>query len=438
MESACDPDGREDSWLRRCANAARLYGSALFAVCLSYYGGLYFLWTIRSPVYWAVLDFTGVPPWTYPFIDMIGPLAWIECHHAGFDVYQANPCDPLDRVFNYSPVFLDMPLSWLDASDSIAASLTMNLAFLITLPFLLRPATARQFAIALLASLSPAVAFALAQANIDVLNIIVVAIVTLYAAGGALGRRLFSYAAYFVVGLIKIYPLVLLGMIARERPRIALGFGGAAGAALIALTVHYWPDLVKALTMVTPMTTFGDMVGAVILPFGLASLLNLPPAVGTILFALLVAALIFVAIRLARLLALDISVSDWGDPKLLMLAAGSFLTVGCFLAGPSIGYRVAILVLVIPGLLALRSRLRDGNMRLLASCAIGMTLFCLWRQFIEHQLTETGVIDVDALSGLIFLLLREAIWWSLIAILSGVVALFIARAPLWGLWRRAA
>ena len=85
----------------------------LFAVLTFYYGGLYLLWAVDPSAYAAWMGGLGVPVWSSPFLDIIAVLSWGDCHHAGINVFQANPCDPLHRLFGYSPVLLDLPIHWL-------------------------------------------------------------------------------------------------------------------------------------------------------------------------------------------------------------------------------------------------------------------------------------------------------------------------------------
>src|SRR5262245_10099884 len=96
---------RDDTQSSHCVTAlkqgisrTRTFGTALFAILIIYYGGLYFLWAINSKSYALWMNFIGVHAWEFPFLDIINVLSWWDCHHSGFDVSQINPCDPLNRL----------------------------------------------------------------------------------------------------------------------------------------------------------------------------------------------------------------------------------------------------------------------------------------------------------------------------------------------------
>jgi hypothetical protein len=60
-------------------------------------------WGPRS-VYFQILQFIGVEPFRFPFLDIHAILAAAECHRQGVEVYQLNPCDAIGRPHAYSPL----------------------------------------------------------------------------------------------------------------------------------------------------------------------------------------------------------------------------------------------------------------------------------------------------------------------------------------------
>jgi hypothetical protein len=76
-----------------------LLGLALLAV----FAGLY---TVGSEAYYRALKSIGVDAFTYPFLDWAFIGASIKCWSDGINVYITNPCDVLNRPYNYSPLFL--------------------------------------------------------------------------------------------------------------------------------------------------------------------------------------------------------------------------------------------------------------------------------------------------------------------------------------------
>jgi hypothetical protein len=407
---------------------ARKFGAILFTILIVYYGGLYWLWSAGASFYDRWMKFIGVTAWKFPFLDIIAVLSWGDCHHAGFDVLYANPCDPLNRPFAYSPILLDLPIHWLGVRNTTAVGLAIDGAFLIMVPFLLRPDSRRALAVAILACLSPAVVFLLERANLDVVVFTLIAVAALYATRGP-APRFVSYVVYFAAGLMKYYPLVLLGLIVRERPRIALAIGAFAGFLLAVFAAHYWSTMRQELMPDTRY--FGNMMGGVLLPFGVAIYFGLSHRAGAILFVALLIVMLLAAIRLAGWLKSELSAADWDRPNFLLLVVGAVLTVGCFVTGASVGYRVAVLLFIVPGLLELRGRTRDRGVRLVAGCALGAALFCLWRQFIETRLIDAGLVRIDSISGLEFLVMREALWWGLVSVLTAFIVVYVLHSPMW-------
>jgi len=414
------------------------FGLALFAILVMYYGCLFFSWSHYPEIYFRSMLSLGVFAWKSPFLDAIAVLSWSDCHHAGINVLLSNPCDPLDRPLGYSPVLLDLPLYWLGVRNAIPVGIGLDFAFLITLPFTLRPAAPRAFLIATMACFSPSVVYALERGNLDVFCFILIAGSTLCATKGR-APRLVSYWFYLAVGLLKFYPLVLLGLIVRERPRFALTFGFGAITILIALGAHYWSVLMRTLppvahgtmAILTTSHYLAQMFGGLLLPFGVADFFRLPHTVGVIMFVALLIVTALGAVSLARRFKPELSVADWDRPNCLLLVVGAVLIVGCFVAGPSLDYRAIFLLLVIPGLLELQSRTRNRGVSLVGHYAVYAVLLCLWQQFIEISLIRFGIIDPNLMSGLIFLLVREMVWWGLVCILTALIGIYVLQTLLW-------
>ena len=144
----------------------QVYSSLLFIVLMLFYGGFLWLWATHYPLYIAIMSALGVDAWHFPFLDTMGPLSWIECHRRGIDVFVVNPCDPLNRLFNYSPLILDFPDFGLRVRDTFAIGLSIALLFLTALPFIFRPGTVHALVLACFACLSPSVLFAVERARL--------------------------------------------------------------------------------------------------------------------------------------------------------------------------------------------------------------------------------------------------------------------------------
>src|SRR5215467_3920976 len=66
------------------------------------------LYQLEPESYYRVLGFIGFVPFRYPFLDLQGILASVDCWQHGIDVYVNNPCDVLDREFTFTPLWLDV------------------------------------------------------------------------------------------------------------------------------------------------------------------------------------------------------------------------------------------------------------------------------------------------------------------------------------------
>ena len=85
-----------------CAYRFCAAGSALAVflglTCLYAYGS--------GELYEDILLSYGIVPFRFPFVDISGSLAAWECARQGIDVILSNPCDALNRGYNYSPIWL--------------------------------------------------------------------------------------------------------------------------------------------------------------------------------------------------------------------------------------------------------------------------------------------------------------------------------------------
>ncbi len=179
--------------------------------------------------------------------------------------------------------------------------------------------------------------------------------------------------------------------------------------------------------------SWGDMFGAVLLPFGIADFLGLPPIVGGVLFALALASFAFAVWRLVARFQSAVADADWHRSEFYLLAAGSVLCLGCFLAGASAGYRTVILLFVVPGLIALQKIPRQPAARI-AAWTLGAVLFCLWEEFFRRGLIRIADTFLPALGDapfVLFFLLRETVWWSTMAVLASFAVLFVAKSSAW-------
>jgi len=286
--------------------------------------------------------------------------------------------------------------------------------------------------------LSPVTAFAVERGNIDLLMFVIAT-----GAGilllGPLRRRVAAYSMIVIAGLLKLYPLVLMVLTLRERPRVFLWINSAAAAVVLATSIYFHSEIVKMLVNVTNYAGwggawwFGEFFGAHVLPDAITRHVDaaLHPELAVLgLVRLATFAILFLAMAawllcMVRWRDLLIGLSRLPDSEKTFLLIGAALIVGCFFAGSNSGYRGIHLLFTLPGLSALARMEGDARVRRVAiqGCVLVVALtwvgFLTWRgHFRQILVSWVGqVLAVDVVR--FFWLLSEIAWWQ-------VTALFIA------------
>lgn len=383
----------------------------------------------------AVLRFLGIHPGPFPFLDSHAVLSAAECQARGIDVYVVNPCDVLGRVHVYSPLWLTL----LPRGTTVAATpwvgAGLDLLFIAALGLLIRPRSAGELAVLAVAAFSPATVYALERANTDLVIFLLVLGAGLLQTR-SLRWRYGSYAVLVGAALLKYYPAILLALAARERRRHALLVAAGTAAALAVFAAGYHDELGRALANIPRLSHFSDSFSAQNLPFGIAEIIELPPAsaalFGFALFAMLTA---FAGARARRTVSLLGSIEiDWAAREQLFAAIGALLIVGCFFAGQNVYYRGIYFLFVLPALVQARFAAEAGPARRLLSYLIAAVLFLMWGEFFRTAIDAGLHAMLPGAAGNrlanLFWLLREFVWWWLIAGLSAVAASYIRRLPL--------
>jgi hypothetical protein len=308
---------------------------------------------VRIDLYQAILSLWSFGPFRYPFLDLIYVGAGVECFHKGIDVYLTNPCDPLDRVHDYSPLWLRMTFllstkTWLNVSGLALAAL----------PRLRRAADTL---IVILFVASPVALYALERGNVDV-AMFILAVLAVVCLDRAFAGRLVGYIAILIGGLLKFFPFVLFALLCRERPRVAVPLGLIAVLAMGGFAWIYRAELPRMAANIPMPDMFAGGFGARQLPVGLTILLRQSFAwpwwlSDRIVFSAINSALIatcgLAVWRLSRSPHIQGAVRALTSREALSLLAGALLVCGCFFAGRNITYRAINLLLTIPSLLVL-------------------------------------------------------------------------------------
>jgi hypothetical protein len=408
MSRDCVRPGRRGRLLWRAAIPAAALGAFVF---------LGLLWAAgQQGVVLSVIRFLRVEPGPIPFLDAHAILAAAECHSRGIDVYTSNPCDLLGRPHVYSPLWITVLPGWFDTALTPWIGITLALLFLSSLFVLLRPRNLPEAAIFALAVFSPMTVYALERANNDAVIFLLLLCAGLLH-GAARKWRLCSYPIILAAALLKYYPAVLFGLALRERRRDAVLVLGGAIVAVALFAVAYGADIVRALAIIPAASYFTDSFSAKNLPFGmLAGLPQVQPA-APVALGLLAIMVVFALARTGRTVRLlEPPGPAWDGSEMRFAALGGLLLTACFFAGQNVNYRGIYFLMVLPGLLSLRSSAADGPVRRWASLMVAAVLFVMWGEFLRRGLAG-AVADRAGFQSLnpVFWVLRELVWWWLVA-----------------------
>jgi hypothetical protein len=370
------------------------------------------LYHLKPQYYYSGLAFIGIATVRYPFIDFQNILAAVDCWQHGMDVYFNDPCDINNSPFNYSPLWLRF--SFLPGKEwTNPLGLCLAISFFLALAVLPTPRSAKELLTRLIATLSPVTAFAVERGNIDLLLFVMAT-----AAGvlllGPLRRRVAAYAMIVIAGLLKFYPLVLMVLTLRERPRVFLWVNGAATVVVLSMFLYFRAEVAKL--DIESAWAVGDFFGAHILPDRIAWMAG--PATHPRL-SILARLLTFAALclgtagwflHMVRWRDFRIALAQLPDREKIFLLIGAALIAGCFFTGSSAGYRAIYLLFTLPGLLAMARMEGDTGVRRVAvqGCVLVVALtwvgFVTWHGPFRHYVPW---------------LLSQIAWWQ-------VAALFVA------------
>ena len=412
------------------------------------------LYATGSALYGEILAYWTFVPWRSPFIDTAVIPGWIRCwREHGLLVYTDaswGACG-LGPII-YSPLWLRLGFVPTDPAWTIRLGLGLASLFLLSLGLL--PASRRRGdrIVTILATFSCLPVFAVERGNVDLI-IFLLAVGAGLCLGFTIGRRVLGYALMLLGGLLKFYPLVLLAMLLRERVAALLALGCAA-AAIVAASAWFLLDELQRLTPVPGGAPFHNLWGARNLTTGFPVLLRdlldaagvsqpttdalaQPRLVSAIVAAVLMAATLVTALRLARAGDMRATLRAIPNRTYQFLLIGGFLVTGCFFAGQSIGYRGVFLLLILPGMLALYRA--SGRRRLFAGTIAAM-LCVAWELTARHLAADVfggSYYPVEGSAAVCLVwLVQELAWWWLVTILLAIQFVFVADAPVWRVLRQ--
>jgi hypothetical protein len=389
--------------------------------------------------YFDALYFFGVPlqPLKFPFIDLQFVLANVECWQKGIDVYTSNPCDPLGRLFDYSPLFLRF--SFLPSSEQTPiVGVLLDVSFILGLASFPQPKRAREWLVAALATVSPPVVFALERGNSDIaLFLVVVAAAYLWTRGSI--ARAVGYSVVFVAGALKFYPWALLALAVRERIVGFLAVFAISAALVVGFLAYFHSELALSVQHLPEPRYYAEMFGASLLPEGLphafAPMLARISLFNDTLLALgLWMALAFVSLwevgKIVRWVEFRRAFMALAPFQTACLLFGSVIMCGCFFAGKNLGYRCIYLLLALPAFLELWRDAVDPIVRNFSrrmAILVVLVMMCGYLTWIGPLADQIRVHE--PLEYVLVWLICELAWWRVIAVLGAIILCFVLESP---------
>ncbi|HXQ52324.1 MAG TPA: hypothetical protein VN802_14615 [Stellaceae bacterium] len=398
------------------------------------------LYRFDAADYDCILRYVGLHPFRYPFLDLQYVLAVVDCSQRGIDVYVVTPCDVLGRPMGYSPLWLRATFLPGEAWSGPLGFAVVT-AFFVSLGLLSRPRSGWEVLVTLIATLSPVTAFAVERANVDVIMFLLA-----MGAGilllGPWRRRVGGYTVILFAGLLKFYPLALLILSLRERPRTFLAVNGICAAAILTFVAAVAAELSAMAPNIPHGVYFSDLFGAEILPGGIIQILAsathpATDSVETRAVNLALVATLFAMLFLQMARGL-IRIVQWGqfrdalthlpEHERMFLLVGAALVSGCFFGGQSVGYRGIHLLFALPAFILLARATEDARVRATSRAACILVVVLMWHGFFPWYgiLDRAGAPWPGAVLQLVPWLVREIVWWYVATLLLAILICFAA------------
>ncbi len=400
------------------------------ALALSIFTLFAALYLLYPTVYAKLIDLWSFQPFRYPFLDSEFYITTKQCFQRGINVYAANPCDGLNRVFSNSPIWLRLPGVPTDTALNPAFGTIFCLAFFASLAALPRITTFRGNLIGIAALLSPFTVFAVERANLDLLVFALATLAMRLLAMRPLGRgklaRAVGYATINIGFILKFYPITLMLLALRERPRVTATLAAISATVIATYTAIFHHELHLMAANLPHPDPFADGFAAREFTDGLRRWWHWG-FIRAALLPLQILASVAIAWRITRTSSFAATLARLTPAEHTSLLTGALLICGCFFAGPSIGYRAIHLLFALPGLLVIAASPPPGRLRRLWRATPAITIFLMWNLVLARLIgtlhTPIGAHATARLEQALWLS-RQACWWWLITALLAVVLQF--------------
>ncbi|MFZ5569871.1 MAG: hypothetical protein ACOZF0_05680 [Thermodesulfobacteriota bacterium] len=160
--------------------------------------------------YWGILHIKPI------FLDMYAILSASDAHRDGYNVFQENPYDVLERVHIYSRLWLMIGYSGLSRAANTAVGAVLVFLFLLTSVIILKPKTKYEFFVSGMVLFSPAVLLGVERGNNDLVIFILLAVAIYLLSCRRLLFDAVSCSLIFLAGALKFYPFIVFAVFVRH------------------------------------------------------------------------------------------------------------------------------------------------------------------------------------------------------------------------------
>jgi hypothetical protein len=398
------------------------------------------LYVYARPLYSPVLRLWAVDAFRYPFLDAEGYITPRQCFLRGIDVYVSDPCDVLGRLMGNSPFCLRFFLIPSDPkyTPAFAGAFISCYAWATTR---LAPVTGRWAkTVFALGFFSPPVVFAIERGNLDLFIFALAMAMILLLERGKIARLL-AYALSIFGFLLKFYPIMLILLAVKERPRLTALVAALTAGSIAAYIAVFHHELLLLLPNIANPGPFEYVIGAHVLSNGLGYFLRhtgypLPPGLMATLMAVQILASLVFAVSLMRDNRFGGAVQALTLRETSGLLTGALLLCGCFFSGVSIGYRAIHMLFALPALIRMAKIWRGmepagscwwRHADLLALALLWMPVALLIPRAAHLKLAANGAW-MSRIFDVIWLC-REIGWWVMITLLLAMILRLFSAMP---------
>ena len=369
---------------------------------------------------WMLWQFNPMP---LSFSDLRVITAGAESRREGLDPMVDNARDPWKRQLNYPRIWQQISHLGISQNHTVPIALLMIVAFFASMFLWPRKLTRGGAIVLFLGLLSPPVMMALERGNIDLL-IFTLCALALY----SLNWRYWIACTWILIGMVlKLFPIVGLLFLLREKPRVLLTLFGWCAAVTIGYVILTYQDLsiINDATPRSPIFSYGCKVVAFMWrDRGGLTTIESWRALEVLLFFLIIGS-VASGFLIDRLWPTPVQ-TDHKHMDAFRLGAGIY--IGTFLLGNNWDYRLVFLLFTFPQLwawcLTSIKPLRVG-----ARLGLVVAAISLWSWFIEP------IFGILANGAAAWVWIDEIANWLLFGTLSYLV---ITTLPEWipRLWQR--